>query len=41
MTDVNEAKISARIAQKIPAMIAAQAYSEMPPNFQIGTNPSE
>jgi len=41
MTDVSDAKISARIVQKIPATIAAHAYSEMPANFQTGTKPSE
>ena len=41
MTEVSDAKISASTAQKIPAMIAAQPYSEMPANFHTGTKPSE
>ena len=33
--------MSASTAQKAPAMIAAQPYSDSGPNFHTGTKPSE
>ncbi len=41
MTDVSEAKISARRMQKRPVTIAAQPYSENGPNRHTGSNASE